>query len=108
MFGWLCQFSAIVKWNLLKTWVTRTETSTPVDAEVIHFFVQLSRAIGLRPTVGEIYRLLFMAPTPLTFDAEQLQGEAREHILARIKLLKTWEENASRMLPFLSNALANQ
>ena len=152
-----------------------------MDAEVIQFFVQLSRTIGQRPSVGEIYGLLFISPKPLTFDdlierlqlsngaaseglkylrdfgavrvvevagarrthyealaelrklaglflrrrmephlsdgraqleqiaekAEQVQGGAREHILARIKLLQSWEENASRMLPFLLNALGN-
>lgn len=171
-----------MKRNLLKNRVSRTQTSTPVDTEMIQFFVQLSRTIGQRPSVGEIYGLLFISPKPLTFDdlierlqlsngaaseglkylrdlgavrvvavegarrthyeamaelrnlaglflrrrlephlsegkarleqigekAERLQGEAREHILARIKLLQSWEENASRILPFLLDALGSQ
>jgi DNA-binding transcriptional regulator GbsR (MarR family) len=40
--------------------------------------------------------------------AEQVQGEAREHILARIKLLDCWAQNASRMLPFLLETLGGQ
>ena len=46
-----------------------------MDTEVIQFFVQISRTIGQRPSVGEIYGLLFISPKPLTFDdlIERLQ-----------------------------------
>jgi DNA-binding transcriptional regulator GbsR (MarR family) len=39
-----------------------------VEVEVIQLFVQLSRALGQPPSVGEIYGLLFVSPKPLTFD----------------------------------------
>jgi len=39
---------------------------TPVEAEVIHFFVEISHALGQRPSYAEIYGLLFISPKPLT------------------------------------------
>jgi len=40
----------------------------PVEAEVIHLFVQLSRALNQPPSVAEIYGLLFVSPRPLPQD----------------------------------------
>ena len=40
----------------------------PVEAEVIHLFVQFSRSLGQPPSVAEIYGLLFVAPRPLSQD----------------------------------------
>ncbi len=40
----------------------------PVEVEVIHLFVQLSRALNQPPSVAEIYGLLFVAPRPLPQD----------------------------------------
>ena len=40
----------------------------PVEVEVIHLFVQLSRALGQPPSVAEIYGLLFVSPHPLPQD----------------------------------------
>ena len=40
----------------------------PVEIEVIHLFVQLSRALGQPPSVAEIYGLLFVSPRPLPQD----------------------------------------
>ena len=40
----------------------------PVEVEVIHLFVQLSRALGQPPSVAEIYGLLFVSPRPLPQD----------------------------------------
>ncbi|MGN6552934.1 MAG: GbsR/MarR family transcriptional regulator [Verrucomicrobiota bacterium] len=39
-----------------------------VEVEVIHLFVQLSRALGQPPSVAEIYGLLFISPRPLPQD----------------------------------------
>ncbi len=41
---------------------------SPVEVEVIHLFVQLSRALGQPPSVAEIYGLLFVSPHPLPQD----------------------------------------
>ena len=38
----------------------------PVEADVIHLFVQLSHALGQRPSIAEIYGLLFISARPLT------------------------------------------
>lgn len=150
-----------------------------IEFEIIQLFVQLSRALGQPPSVGEIYGLLFVSTAPLTFDdlverlelsngsasqglkylrelgaveivetantrrthyepvaelrklagmflrrqiaprleesGQQLEqiaekarhvfGEGGEHILARIKLLQSWEQNAGRILPLLLHAL---
>jgi DNA-binding transcriptional regulator GbsR (MarR family) len=40
----------------------------PVEVEVIRLFVQLSRALGQRTSIAEIYGLLFISPRPLTMD----------------------------------------
>jgi DNA-binding transcriptional regulator GbsR (MarR family) len=39
-----------------------------VEVEVIHLFVQLSRALGQPPSVAEIYGLLFISPRPMPQD----------------------------------------
>jgi DNA-binding transcriptional regulator GbsR (MarR family) len=39
-----------------------------VETEVIHLFVQLSRALGQPPSVAEIYGLLFISPKPMPQD----------------------------------------
>jgi len=48
-----------------KTFDSRLE---PVEIEVIHLFVQFSRALGQPRSVAEIYGLLFVSPQPLTMD----------------------------------------
>lgn len=40
----------------------------PVEVDIIHLFVQLSRALGQPPSVAEIYGLLFVSPQPLPQD----------------------------------------
>ena len=40
----------------------------PVEQEVIHLFVQFSRALNQPPSVAEIYGLLFVSPRPLPQD----------------------------------------
>ena len=40
----------------------------PVEVDVIHLFVQLSRALGQPPSVAEVYGLLFISPRPLPQD----------------------------------------
>jgi HTH-type transcriptional regulator, glycine betaine synthesis regulator len=40
----------------------------PVEVEVIHLFVQLSRALGQPPSVAEIYGLLFVSLKPMPQD----------------------------------------
>jgi DNA-binding transcriptional regulator GbsR (MarR family) len=47
----------------------------PVEVEVTRLFVQLSRALGQRPSIAEIYGLLFISPQPLTMD--DLMGRLR-------------------------------
>lgn len=39
-----------------------------MEVEVIHLFVQLSRALNQPPSVAEIYGLLFVSPRPLPQD----------------------------------------
>ena len=41
----------------------------PIEIEVIHLFVQLSRVLGQPRSLGEIYGLLFISPVPLAMDA---------------------------------------
>jgi DNA-binding transcriptional regulator GbsR (MarR family) len=48
-----------------KNFDTRLE---PVEVEVIHLFVQFSRALGQPRSVAEIYGLLFVSHQPLTMD----------------------------------------
>ena len=45
-----------------------TGSLNPVEVEIIHLFVQLSRALGQPPSVAEIYGLLFVSPRPLPQD----------------------------------------
>ena len=45
-----------------------TPPLNPVELEVIHLFVQISRALAQPPSVAEIYGLLFISPRPLTQD----------------------------------------
>ncbi len=40
----------------------------PVEKEAIQLFVQLARILGQRPSVAEIYGLLFVSPRPLPQD----------------------------------------
>jgi len=40
----------------------------PVEVEVIHLFVQVTRLLGKPPSVAEIYGLLFVSPRPLSQD----------------------------------------
>jgi DNA-binding transcriptional regulator GbsR (MarR family) len=46
----------------------RPSRLNPVEVEIIHLFVQLSRALGQPPSVAEIYGLLFVSPKPLPQD----------------------------------------
>ncbi len=41
----------------------------PAEVEVIHLFVQFSRAFGQPRSVAEMYGLLFVSPRPLPMDA---------------------------------------
>ena len=154
----------------------------PVEVEVIHLFVQLSRALGQPPSVAEIYGLLFVSPRPLPQDefydrlnlskgsasqglrylldlgavravyvagdrrghyeavaelrnlagrflrqqiltnfedsgsrlariageAQKLEGEERKFAVARVKMLRSWEKNGRRVLPFLLKILGGK
>ena len=40
----------------------------PVEVEIIHLFVQLSRALGQPPSMAEIYGLLFISSKPMPQD----------------------------------------
>ena len=44
----------------------RNDRLTPVETEVIGFFVEISRALGQPSSYAEIYGLLFISPQPLT------------------------------------------
>jgi DNA-binding transcriptional regulator GbsR (MarR family) len=151
----------------------------PVEVEVIHLFVQFSRALGQPRSVAEIYGLLFASAAPLTMDdliarlnlskgsasqglkylqdlgavrtvyvagerrthyeavaelrnlagrflrqqilthfedsesrldriavaAQKLSGEQRRHVNARVKMLRSWEKNGRRVLPFVLKML---
>lgn len=46
----------------------RTTLLNPVETEVVHLFVQLSRVLGQPPSVAEIYGLLFVSPDPMAQD----------------------------------------
>ena len=52
----------------MRTHMTKDPSSrlSPVEAEVIEFFVEISRALGQPPSYAEIYGLLFISPQPLT------------------------------------------
>lgn len=153
----------------------------PVEVEVIHLFVQFSRALGQPRSVAEIYGLLFISHRPLPMDeligrlelskgsasqglkylldlgavrtvyaagdrrthyeavaelrnlagrflrqqiltyfqdsgarlahiaaeTQKLSGEERRHTVARVKMLRSWEKNAKRMLPLVLRILGN-
>jgi DNA-binding transcriptional regulator GbsR (MarR family) len=61
-----------VKRNAIETVETpdgaRAARLNPVEVDIIHLFVQLSRALGQPPSVAEIYGLLFISPNPLPQD----------------------------------------
>ena len=61
-----------VKRNAIETVTTPEGTMparlNPVEVEVIHLFVQISRALGQPASVAEIYGLLFVSPQPLPQD----------------------------------------
>ena len=151
----------------------------PVEVEIIHLFVQFSRALGQPRSVAEIYGLLFVSHQPLAMDAlierlnlskgsasqglkylldlgavrtvyvagerrthyeavaelrnlagrflrqqilthfadsesrmnriavqaQNLSGEQRKHVNGRIKLLRSWERNGRRVVPFVLKML---
>ena len=153
----------------------------PVEVEVIHLFVQFSRALGQPRSVAEIYGLLFISHRPLPMDeligrlklskgsasqglrylldlgavrtvyvagerrthyeavaelrnlagrflrqqilthfqdsgarlnhitaeAQKLPDEERNHAVARVRMLRSWEKNAKRMLPLVLRILGN-
>jgi DNA-binding transcriptional regulator GbsR (MarR family) len=158
-----------------------TAPLNPVEVEVIHLFVQFSRALGQPRSVAEIYGLLFISHRPLPMDeligrlklskgsasqglrylldlgavrtvyvagdrrthyeavaelrnlagrflrqqilthfqdsgarlnhitaeAQKLSEEERKHAVARVKMLRSWEKNAKRMLPLVLRLLGN-
>jgi DNA-binding transcriptional regulator GbsR (MarR family) len=57
-----------VKRNPVENRPTEVAPLNPVEMEVIHLFVQLSRALNQPPSVAEIYGLLFVSPHPLPQD----------------------------------------
>jgi len=57
-----------VKRNSVENSAPGAASLNPVEVEVIHLFVQLSRALGQPPSVAEIYGLLFVSPRPLPQD----------------------------------------
>jgi DNA-binding transcriptional regulator GbsR (MarR family) len=151
----------------------------PVEVEIIHLFVQFSRALGQPRSVAEIYGLLFVSHRPLAMDAlierlnlskgsasqglkylqdlgavrtvyvagerrthyeavaelrnlagrflrqqilthfadseiqmdritalaQKTSGEQRKHVNNRIKLLRSWERNGRRVVPFVLKML---
>ena len=153
----------------------------PVEVEVIHLFVQFSRALGQPRSVAEIYGLLFVSHQPLTLDdlierlnlskgsgsqglkylqdlgavrtvyvagerrthyeavaelrnlagrflrqqilthfegsktrleriadqVKNLSGEQRKFVTTRVKLLRSWEKNGRRVLPFVAKMLGS-
>ena len=153
----------------------------PVEVEVIHLFVQFSRALGQPRSVAEIYGLLFVSHQSLTLDdlierlnlskgsgsqglkylqdlgavrtvyvagerrthyeavaelrnlagrflrqqilthfedsktrleriadqVKNLSGEQRKFVTTRVKLLRSWEKNGRRMLPFVTKMLGS-
>ena len=64
---------------------------TPLETEIIDFFVQLSRVLGQPRSLAEIYGLLFISGRPLAMD----------DLIARLQLSKG---SASQGLRFLCNA----
>lgn len=57
-----------MKRNPVENRPTEVAPLNPVEMEVIHLFVQLSRALNQPPSVAEIYGLLFVSPHPLPQD----------------------------------------
>ena len=57
-----------MKRNAVETRTSGATPLNPVEVEVIHLFVQLSRALNQPPSVAEIYGLLFVSPRPLPQD----------------------------------------
>jgi len=172
-----------VKRNAIETVETpdgeRAARLNPVEVEIIHLFVQLSRALGQPPSVAEIYGLLFISPKPMPQDdfierlnlskgsasqglrylqdlgavrtvyvagdrrvhyeavaelrnlanrflrqqvltyfddstarldrvmvaARELPDAERDFALSRVRMLKSWERNAKRVLPFVLTIL---
>jgi DNA-binding transcriptional regulator GbsR (MarR family) len=168
-----------VKRNAIETVETpegaKAARLNPVEVDIIHLFVQLSRALGQPPSVAEIYGLLFITPKPMPQDdfierlnlskgsasqglrylldlgavrtvyvagdrrvhyeavaelrnlanrflrqqvltyfddsedrldriqaeARELPGEEREFALGRLRMLKSWQRNAKRLLPLV-------
>jgi len=154
----------------------------PIEVEVIHLFVQFSRALGQPRSVAEIYGLLFVSYKPLAMDTlierldlskgsasqglkylqdlgavravyvagerrthyeavaelrnlagrflrkqilthfedsetrlehiasqtQKLSGEERKFVAARVKLLRSWERNGRRVLPFVAKMLGGR
>ncbi|MGD0744376.1 MAG: transcriptional regulator [Verrucomicrobiota bacterium] len=39
--------------------------------------------------------------------SEKLSGEERQHVVARVKMLRSWEKNAKRVLPLVLRVLGN-
>ena len=48
---------------------TAASALTPVEVEVIGLFVNAVKLLGMPKSVGEIYGLLYIAPSPLPLDA---------------------------------------
>jgi DNA-binding transcriptional regulator GbsR (MarR family) len=57
-----------MKRNAVKARTAGVAPLNPVEVEVIHLFVQFSRALKQPPSVAEIYGLLFVSPRPLPQD----------------------------------------
>ncbi len=43
----------------------------------------------------------------MTDEAQKLSGEQRKHVNARVKLLRSWERNGRRVVPFVLKMLGN-
>jgi DNA-binding transcriptional regulator GbsR (MarR family) len=54
------------------------ESLSPVETDVVEFFVGIAQALGLPRSFGEVYGLLFITPSPLTM----------EDIVLRLKMSK--------------------
>lgn len=57
-----------MKRNPIEATLAEAAPLNAVEQEVIHLFVQLSRALNQPPSVAEIYGLLFVSPRPLPQD----------------------------------------
>lgn len=69
---------------------TAASPLSPIEVEVIHLFVRLSRMLGQPRSLGEIYGLLFISPRPLAMD----------DLMHQLKLSKG---SASQGLKFLNS-----